>query len=75
QTDEDMSCALLLFPPFLICKVKMEPPLSVMLIHNTKEHGDTKLAVSPEDVFTTAIGHSSGRALASWHVMTPGEVV
>ncbi|KAG1741303.1 hypothetical protein EDB19DRAFT_1705269 [Suillus lakei] len=52
--------ALLLFLPFL---------------KYTKEHSDVKLAVSPEAVFTTAVGHSSKRTLASWHVTTPEEVV
>lgn len=49
--------------------------MSVMLVDNTKEHSDVELAVSPEGVFTTAVGHSSKRTLASWHVTTPEEVV
>lgn len=75
QTDEDMFRALLLFPPSSIGKATMEPPMSVMLVDNTKEHSDVELAVSPEGVFTTAVGHSSKRTLASWHVTTPEEVV
>ncbi|KAG2105767.1 glycosyltransferase family 20 protein [Suillus discolor] len=75
KTDEDMFRALLLFPPSSIGKATMEPPLSVMLVDNTKEHSDVELAVSPEGVFTTAVGHSSKRTLASWHVTTPEEVV
>jgi trehalose 6-phosphate synthase/phosphatase len=67
--------ALLLFPPSSTGKTTMEPPLSVTLVDNTKEHGDVELAVSPEAVFTTAVGHSSKRTLASWHVTTPEEVV
>ncbi|KAG1722655.1 glycosyltransferase family 20-domain-containing protein [Suillus lakei] len=64
-------------PAFSISKATMEPLLSVTLVDNTKEHSDVELAlaVSPEAVFTTAVEHSSKRTLASWHVMTPEEVV
>ncbi|KAG1721704.1 glycosyltransferase family 20-domain-containing protein [Suillus lakei] len=75
KTDEDMFRALLLFPPSSISKATMEPLLSVTLVDNAKEHSDVELAVSPEAVFTTAIDYSSKRTLASWHVMTPEEVV
>jgi trehalose 6-phosphate synthase/phosphatase len=67
--------ALLLFPPSSTGKATLEPPLSVTLIDNTKEYGDVELDVSPDGVFTTAVGHSSKRTLASWHVTTPEEVV
>jgi len=67
--------ALLLFPPSSTGKATMEPPLSVTLVDNTKEYSDVELAVSPDAVFTTAVGHSSKRTLASWHVTTPWEVV
>lgn len=75
KTDEDMFRALLLFPPSSTSKATMEPPLSVTLVDNTREYVDVDLAVSPEAVFTTAVGHSSKRTLASWHVTTPEEVV
>lgn len=75
KTDEDMFRALLLFPPSSTSKATMEPPLSVTLVDNTREYVDVELAVSPEAVFTTAVGHSSKRTLASWHVTTPEEVV
>ncbi|KAG2363016.1 trehalose 6-phosphate phosphatase [Suillus spraguei] len=75
KTDEDMFRALLLFSPSSTSKATMEPPLSVTLVDKNKEHGDVELAVSPEAVFTTAVGHSSKRTLASWHVTTPEEVV
>ncbi|KAG2156912.1 glycosyltransferase family 20 protein [Suillus bovinus] len=74
KTDEDMFRALLLFSPSSIGKATMEPPLSVTLVDKA-EHSDVELAVSPEAVFTTAVGHSSKRTLASWHVTTPYEVV
>ncbi|RXW23930.1 hypothetical protein EST38_g1929 [Candolleomyces aberdarensis] len=73
KTDEDMFRALLLFPPG-VKQVKMEAPLSVTLID-----GDGKppveLAIQSEAVFTTAVGHSSKRTLAAWHVTTPQEIV
>ena len=34
-----------------------------------------ELAIEREAVFTTAVGHSSKRTLAVWHVTTPEEVV
>ncbi|KAF7318830.1 Trehalose-6-phosphate phosphatase [Mycena chlorophos] len=33
------------------------------------------LAIKPDSVFTTAVGQSSKRTLASWHVTTPQEIV
>ncbi|KAK7047301.1 hypothetical protein VNI00_006532 [Paramarasmius palmivorus] len=55
-------------------KVKLEVPLSVTLLEPDAT-GDVELAIKPDSVFTTAVGHSSKRTLASWHVTTPGEVV
>jgi trehalose 6-phosphate synthase/phosphatase len=34
-----------------------------------------ELAIRPEGVFTTAVGHRGKRTLASWHVTAPQEVV
>ncbi|KAG1878089.1 hypothetical protein DFJ58DRAFT_645251, partial [Suillus subalutaceus] len=67
--------AVFLFPPSSTGKATMEPLLSVMFVDNTKEHGDVELAVFPEAVFTTAVGHSSKWTLASWHVTTPEKMV
>jgi len=55
----------------------MEPPLSVSLISTEKsrEHPRVELRLSPEDIFTTAVGHPSKRTLAKWHVTSPLEVV
>ncbi|PPQ70030.1 hypothetical protein CVT24_003797 [Panaeolus cyanescens] len=72
KTDEDMFRALQLFPPGTT-EVTMEAPLSVTLIEG--EAPPQKLAIKPEAVFTTAVGHSTKRTLASWHVTTPQEVV
>jgi trehalose 6-phosphate synthase/phosphatase len=52
---------LLLFPPSSIGKARMEPLPSVILVNHTKEHGDIKLAVSPDVVFTTAIRYGSNQ--------------
>lgn len=64
--------ALLLFPPGT-SEVTMDAPLSVTLIDG--EAPPQKLAIKPEAVFTTAVGHSTKRTLASWHVTTPQEIV
>ena len=56
-------------------KVIMEPPLSVTLLASDKKYEPVELAIEREAVFTTAVGHSSKRTLAVWHVTTPEEVV
>lgn len=56
----------------------MEPPLSVTLLANSAEQQKfepAELAIHRDAVFTTAVGHSSKRTLAVWHVTTPEEVV
>ncbi|KIM37046.1 glycosyltransferase family 20 protein [Hebeloma cylindrosporum] len=73
KTDEDMFRALLLFPPGST-KVTMDAPISVTLVDDPKAQ-PVELAIKSEAVFTTAVGHSSKRTLAVWHVTTPGEVV
>ena len=76
QTDEDMFRALLLFQGDSK-KAVMKPPLSVTLLakDSTEEYKPVELAIEREAVFTTAVGHSSKRTLAVWHVTTPEEVV
>ncbi|KAG6815599.1 hypothetical protein H0H87_000265 [Tephrocybe sp. NHM501043] len=71
-TDEDMFRSLLLFPPGTT-EVTMPAPLSVTGVEGAAP--PVKLAIRPEAVFTTAVGHSSKRTLASWHVTAPQEVV
>ncbi|KAF4618814.1 hypothetical protein D9613_009732 [Agrocybe pediades] len=73
KTDEDMFRALLLFPPGTT-KVRMEAPVSVTLVDDPKAQ-PVDLAIESKAVFTTAVGHSSKRTLAAWHVTTPQEVV
>lgn len=55
----------------------MDPPLSFSLVaeERTREHPRVELRVTPEDLFTTAVGHPSKRTLAKWHVTSPLEVV
>lgn len=64
--------ALLLFPPGT-SKTSLEAPLSVTMIDGPSPA--KALDIEPQAVFTTAVGHSSKRTLASWHVTTPQEVV
>jgi trehalose 6-phosphate synthase/phosphatase len=75
KTDEDMFRALSLFKTGEI-KATMDPPLSVTLIDkDASEQSPVDLVISPDAVFTTAVGKRGKRTLASWHVTTPAEVV
>lgn len=57
-------------------KATMDPPLSVTLIDkDASEQSPVDLVISPDAVFTTAVGKRGKRTLASWHVTTPAEVV
>jgi hypothetical protein len=53
----------------------MDPPLSVSLVdidtEKPREHPRVELQLTPEDIFTTAVGHPSKRTLAKWHVTSP----
>ena len=64
--------ALLFFPPGTE-KVLMEAPIAVTLVD--QDAPAVELAIQPEAIFTTAVGQSSKRTLASWHVTTPQEIV
>ncbi|CCM05832.1 uncharacterized protein FIBRA_08068 [Fibroporia radiculosa] len=76
KTDEDMFRALRLFPGDTT-KVRLDAPLSVTLLAKepTTTYEPVDLRLTHEGVFTTAVGHSSKRTLASWHVTSPEEVV
>lgn len=75
QTDEDMFRALALFPSGAV-KATMPAPLSVTLVESgAAAQQPVDLAITPSDVFTTAVGHTGKRTLATWHVTTPAEVV
>ena len=83
KTDEDMFRSLLLFPQTPSSstdapeRVSLEPPLSVTLLAgaDADKYQPVELAIERDAVFTTAVGHSSKRTLAVWHVTTPEEVV
>jgi trehalose 6-phosphate synthase/phosphatase len=68
--------ALLLFPSG-VTKATMDPPLTVTCVNvdSEKPLQPVELAIQPDAIFTTAVGHSSKRTLANWHVTTPAEVV
>jgi len=54
----------------------MDPPLSVSLVDKVaSEQKPVVLALSPDNIFTTAVGHTDKRTLASWHVTSPAEVI
>jgi trehalose 6-phosphate synthase/phosphatase len=54
----------------------MDPPLSVTLVdEDASEQEPIDLSVSPDNIFTTAVGHKGKRTLASWHVTSPAEIV
>ncbi|KAF9031659.1 trehalose 6-phosphate phosphatase [Hymenopellis radicata] len=66
---------------FIFCagddkKVHLEAPLSVTLVDpEARAAPPVELVISADAVFTTAVGHSTKRTLASWHVTTPQEIV
>lgn len=64
--------------PFTTTGVKavMEAPLAVSLMNEGGQSTPpVELSVKPEGVYSTAVGSSSKKTLASWHVTTPQEVV
>lgn len=68
--------ALNIFPSGAPSKYTMEPPLSVTLVDGGAEPlKPVELAIEPSAIFATAVGHSSKKTLALWHVTTPQEVV
>ncbi|KAH0826768.1 glycosyltransferase family 20 protein [Lanmaoa asiatica] len=77
KTDEDMFRALHVFPSNTTGKVHFEAPLSVTLVDNNNgvARPDVELAIASDAIFTTSVGPSSKRTLASWHLTTPLEVV
>lgn len=78
KTDEDMFRALLLFNGDKDkTHVKLEPPLAVTLVagEDAGKFEPVDLALTREGVFTTAVGHSSKRTLAAWHVPAPEDVI
>lgn len=58
-------------------KAILPAPLSVTLIAKepASHFPPVELALTREGVFTTAVGHSSKRTLAAWHVTSPEAVI
>ena len=52
----------------------MQAPIAITLLSG-KEAPSVPLSIHTEAIFTTAVGHSSKRTLARWHVTTPQEIV
>ncbi|THH12060.1 hypothetical protein EW145_g216 [Phellinidium pouzarii] len=78
KTDEDMFRALAPFTSSGAHAI-MDAPLGVTPSSSSKtmqvETPPVELALSPDGVFSTAVGASSKKTLASWHVSSPHEVV
>lgn len=66
--------ALLLFPEDEP-KAVLQPPVSVTQLEPNRKFEPVDLAIAQAAVFTTAVGVSSKRTLASWHVNMPSQVV
>ena len=66
--------ALILFPENEP-KAILQPPVSVTQFDPKRIFEPAELAIDQKAVFTTAVGVSSKRTLASWHVNTPAEIV
>jgi len=66
--------ALILFPEDEP-KAILKPPVSVTQIEPKRTFEPVELAIARDAVFTTAVGVSSKRTLASWHVNTPSQIV
>ncbi|KAG8217002.1 glycosyltransferase family 20 protein [Butyriboletus roseoflavus] len=76
KTDEDMFRALHVFPSNATGNVQFEAPLSITLVDNNgTTRPDVELAIASDAIFTTSVGPSTKRTLASWHVTMPLEVV
>jgi trehalose 6-phosphate synthase/phosphatase len=63
----------LLFPPNE--KIFMEAPIAITLLSGKESTPTLPLSIQSDAIFTTAVGHSSKRTLARWHVTTPQEIV
>ena len=66
--------ALILFPEDEP-KATLRPPVSVTQLEPERKFEPVELAIDGGAVFTTAVGVSSKRTLASWHVNTPAQIV
>ena len=57
--------------------VRMEPPLSAALAAgvNVSDLPAVELSLSSSQIFSTSVGLSSKKTLASWHLTSPVEIV
>ena len=53
----------------------MQAPIAITLLPGKESSPAVPLSISSEAIFSTAVGHSSKRTLARWHVTTPQEIV
>ena len=53
----------------------MQAPIAITLLPGNESSPAVPLSIQSEAIFTTAVGHSSKRTLAGWHVTTPQEIV
>ena len=56
-------------------KIIMEAPIAITLLSGNEASPAVPLSIHTDAIFTTAVGHSSKRTLARWHVTTPQEIV
>ena len=75
KTDEDMFRALAPFTTFSPSNAVMDAPVGVRDESDGTKTPPKTLRLGPEGVFSTAVGSSNKKTLASWHVTSPHEVV
>lgn len=58
-------------------RIRMEPPMSAALAAgvNVSDLPAVELSLSSSQIFSTSVGLSSKKTLASWHVTSPSEIV
>ncbi|KAG9048860.1 threalose-6-phosphate phosphatase [Tulasnella sp. UAMH 9824] len=81
KTDEDMFRALCLLRPSVVAnqEVIMQPPISASLTVSPSatppKLEPVRLTISPDAVFSTAVGLPTKKTLAVWHEQSPRDVV
>lgn len=82
QTDEDMFRALTILRPSVVDAGKpitMAPPISASLTASPSSTPPVlepvTLSISPEAVFSTAVGLPTKKTLAVWHETSPRDIV
>ena len=75
QTDEDMFRALAPYTTHPNRSPTMKARASVEALNKGQRTPPVDLSINPDSVFSTVVGASSKKTLASWHVTTPFEVI